>query len=897
MNNNLLNIISTGGSSETQGVSANPSSFPSLAKHGDDDGVDDILNARPRSLEDGKQITTNYFGGLALGRSQSAAPETWEYGKIPSSARPAINSSLDSENGIFGRSRFFDEEEEDREAMIQGAAIRRPASTGVIGRPNINGGNEDVNSILENLGLTSLEISDSATSNNISSPYSSDKPLGGIDSAGSLVMGAHSPNKKSIMEKIHEREPNKVANYFATDDEPSNVFANQGSQVILQSNANAPSTSTGVSAPSSTQQYQLEQQSIPSGGQQFHTQYAQQQSQTVQRQVYQQDLSQFEPQQQLYFQHQQQAAPQNTFQDFRAQQANLNIMHNAIPQLSTGQQQTIYHINAPAPPPYGFEYHAPQQHLAHGVPANHILLPHQQVAGGTMHGQPQYISIVPIQAGPHVIGGAPGHSGQTFAYVQYAGDGMTMNAQPTLVAGAAPSTFVMGPNGPIAVSTNPPGVVPIPAMNYSGHGSSPPGTTSGRSPTRGGNNGAGMLRSPDRNQGRKKNPMASPRGKRVDKNANTPSKLGPEASNLLNEIRAAKSRNQWTIHDIKGHVVEFCLDQNGSRFIQQRLEVADAIEKNAVMDEIIPAIKELQNDVFGNYVVQKLYEFGTDGMKKDLKGTLEGNMLLLSLQMYGCRVVQKALESLDYDDLCELLQEFDSYVLTCIQDQNGNHVMQKCVEVMSIKAKESEVKTGEVGLSITMAQKIQFVVDDVLVNVKTLCCHPYGCRVLQRMLEHCVQFQKMATLDKIQLCHKALLDDQYGNYVIQHVLQYGRESDRDSLLQIIVENDLLKLSRQKFASNVVEKLLKYGNSNQRNAIVREMLKIVDEGGTSQEGVGSSVLLLMVRDAYANYVVQTAIDVVPEGNEKRMLLEELKANEVQLRNYTFAKHIVAKLGTK
>ena len=38
---------------------------------------------------------------------------------------------------------------------------------------------------------------------------------------------------------------------------------------------------------------------------------------------------------------------------------------------------------------------------------------------------------------------------------------------------------------------------------------------------------------------------------------------------------------------------------------------------------------------------------------------------------------------------------------------------------------------------------------------------------------------------------------------------------------------------------------------------------------------------MVRDAYANYVVQTAIDVVPEGNEKRMMLDELKNHEVQL----------------
>mmetsp|Transcript_5970 Transcript_5970/g.13564 ORF Transcript_5970/g.13564 Transcript_5970/m.13564 type:complete len:875 (-) Transcript_5970:281-2905(-) len=874
MNSDLLNNFTTGGA-ETQGISSNAASYHG----GEDAGVDAILSSSRRPLEDGSTPSTNYFG-LNLGRSQSAAPETWEYAKIASSTKSAVNSG----NGIFGGSRFFDEEEEDRESLIQ-SATRRPASTGVIGRPNANGGDDgDVNSILETLGLTSLEPSDSQK-HNISSSYSSGKALGGIDSSGSLVMGAHSTsNQKSIMEKIHESDPNQRSNYFTNEEASRNVFSNnQGNQMGLQGNVNAPSSTMA------SQQYQgLSNQGGAPMGQQAHTQYVQQTQTAPIRQVHHQDPSQYDSQQQVYYHHQQQAAPQTYHtQDYRAQQANLNMMHGAVPQMNAGQQQTVYHINTPAAPPYGFDYHTPQQHLQHGVPANHILLPHQQVAGAPMHGQPQYISIVPIQAGPHIIGGAPGHNGQTYAYVQY-GDGMSMNAQPTLVAGGAPATFVMGPNGPIAVSANPPGVVPMNAMNYSGHGSSTSGDN--RSPTRVGSNG--MLKTPDRGQGRKKNVMSSPRGKRMDKNATTPSKLGPEASNLLNDIRAAKSRNQWTIHDIKGHVVEFCLDQNGSRFIQQRLEVADANEKNAVMGEIIPAIKDLQNDVFGNYVVQKLYEFGTDSMKKALKGTLEGNMLLLSLQMYGCRVVQKALESLDYDDLCELLQEFDSYVLTCIQDQNGNHVMQKCIEVMSVKAKEAEARTGEAGLSNAMSGRIQFIVDDVLANVKTLCCHPYGCRVLQRMLEHCVAFQKMVTLDEIQLCHKALLDDQYGNYVIQHVLQYGRESDRDSLLSIIVANDLLKLSRQKFASNVVEKLLKYGNSNQRNTIVREMLKVVNEGET-----GSSVLLLMVRDAYANYVVQTAIDVVPEGNEKRLLLEELKANEVQLRNYTFAKHIVAKLGVK
>lgn len=38
---------------------------------------------------------------------------------------------------------------------------------------------------------------------------------------------------------------------------------------------------------------------------------------------------------------------------------------------------------------------------------------------------------------------------------------------------------------------------------------------------------------------------------------------------------------------------------------------------------------------------------------------------------------------------------------------------------------------------------------------------------------------------------------------------------------------------------------------------------------------------MVRDAYANYVVQTTLDVVPESKEKQMLLEELSSHSDEL----------------
>lgn len=46
-------------------------------------------------------------------------------------------------------------------------------------------------------------------------------------------------------------------------------------------------------------------------------------------------------------------------------------------------------------------------------------------------------------------------------------------------------------------------------------------------------------------------------------------------------------------------------------------------------------------DVFGNYVIQKFFEHGDQTQKKALANKMKGCMYKLSMQMYGCRVVQK----------------------------------------------------------------------------------------------------------------------------------------------------------------------------------------------------------------------------------------------------------------
>lgn len=52
-------------------------------------------------------------------------------------------------------------------------------------------------------------------------------------------------------------------------------------------------------------------------------------------------------------------------------------------------------------------------------------------------------------------------------------------------------------------------------------------------------------------------------------------------------------------------------------------------------------------------------------------------VLQLSLQLYSCRVIQKALEVLPLDQKIAMVHELDGHLMRCVRDQNGNHVIQK----------------------------------------------------------------------------------------------------------------------------------------------------------------------------------------------------------------------------
>ncbi|XP_028858520.1 pumilio homolog 2 isoform X5 [Denticeps clupeoides] len=361
-------------------------------------------------------------------------------------------------------------------------------------------------------------------------------------------------------------------------------------------------------------------------------------------------------------------------------------------------------------------------------------------------------------------------------------------------------------------------------------------------------------------------------------------------SRLLEDFRNNRFPN-LQLRDLPGHMVEFSQDQHGSRFIQQKLERATSAERQMVFGEILQAAYQLMTDVFGNYVIQKFFEFGSADQKLALATRIRGHVLPLALQMYGCRVIQKALESISSDQqvISDIVRELDGHVLKCVKDQNGNHVVQKCIECVQ-------------------PQALQFIIDAFQGQVFVLSTHPYGCRVIQRILEHCTQEQTLPILEELhqhseQLGQKyqgvslemtpktyytvssdALFKDQYGNYVIQHVLEHGRPEDKSKIVAE-VRGKVLALSQHKFASNVVEKCVIHSSRAERALLIDEVC--------CQKDGPHSALYTMMKDQYANYVVQRMIDMA-EPAQRKIIMHKIRPHIATLRKYTYGKHILAKL---
>ncbi|OAT01602.1 RNA-binding protein [Blastomyces dermatitidis ER-3] len=311
----------------------------------------------------------------------------------------------------------------------------------------------------------------------------------------------------------------------------------------------------------------------------------------------------------------------------------------------------------------------------------------------------------------------------------------------------------------------------------------------------------------------------------------------------------------------QGELYGMCKDQYGCRYLQKKLEEQNPAHVQMIFLETHIHVVELMTDPFGNYLCQKLLEYSNDEQRTALINNAAPQLVKIALNQHGTRALQKMIEFISTPEQTQtVINALRDRVVELVQDLNGNHVIQKCLNRLS-------------------APDAQFIYDAVGTSCVAVGTHRHGCCVLQRCIDHASGEQRARLIEQITNNAFTLVQDPFGNYVVQYILDLNEPHFIEPICRSFRGN-IPALSKQKFSSNVIEKCIRTADPQSRSALVEEMLV-------------PSELEKMLRDSFANYVVQTAMDFAdPEYRTK--LIEAIRPILPAIRQTPHGRRIAGKI---
>ncbi|KAF2491645.1 ARM repeat-containing protein [Lophium mytilinum] len=334
---------------------------------------------------------------------------------------------------------------------------------------------------------------------------------------------------------------------------------------------------------------------------------------------------------------------------------------------------------------------------------------------------------------------------------------------------------------------------------------------------------------------------------------------------VIQNRRMQNDQNRFAHLDLKtmsGHEIhQLCKDQHGCRFLQKQLEGKNPEHLEIIFRETNPFVIELMTDPFGNYLCQKLLEYTNDEQRTVLVKNAAPSIVQIALNQHGTRALQKMIEFISTREQIDvIIKHLSGRVVHLIQDLNGNHVIQKCLN--HLKAADA-----------------QFIFDAVGEHCIIVGTHRHGCCVLQRCIDHASGLQKVKLVRQITANSIALVQDPFGNYVVQYILDLN-EADFTQPLCLGFRGQVAPLSKQKFSSNVIEKCIRVADPETKRIMIDELLD-------------PNELEKLLRDNFANYVVQTALEYAPH-DQTIQLVDAIRPYLALIRQTPYGRRIQSKV---
>ncbi len=344
-------------------------------------------------------------------------------------------------------------------------------------------------------------------------------------------------------------------------------------------------------------------------------------------------------------------------------------------------------------------------------------------------------------------------------------------------------------------------------------------------------------------------PPGSPHGSPVNSPVHSPGQsletmraLGYHGEVLMPTMQQQQPpQTAW--EEIRHHVVALSKTRTGSVAIQWHLEHCSSEVFDEILSEMLGSVSSLINDRYGSHVTRQLVERCDSAQRLLIWQDIKNSLVKLACTRWGSWTFQALLDAIQIDGSPEQLAVLkkalpEESIVKLMKDQHGGHTIARCAQSLA-------------------DDHSLFVFEAAANNLDVLCKHKYGCTTLQRMLESASPAASVLMAREVSKMGLSIAKDQYGNYIVQHVLGLALASCLESRTKLFdsLKGHFFSLSTHKYGSNIVEKCLKMGDE-ERSAVIAELTKTTDDSGSSI-GSASSLEQLIVHP-FGNYVAQSAL---------------------------------------
>jgi len=292
-----------------------------------------------------------------------------------------------------------------------------------------------------------------------------------------------------------------------------------------------------------------------------------------------------------------------------------------------------------------------------------------------------------------------------------------------------------------------------------------------------------------------------------------------------------EQEDENAISQLIGRVVYLAKSESGSRFVQEK--VGNPRYLKIFFQEMKKRLPELMTDNFGHYAVETLFSHCTSNQRITLLQNLGPSLPNVACHKQGSFSVQSLINAVSSKEEIILIKDFlgrelPRIILSC----PGHYVILRFISRFGWPCSN-------------------FVCDMLATNVIGFATDHYGLRVMKATFDSGTPGPKMDNLFKNVVENtNSLAENQYGNYIIQHLFDIGSRRTTDAVKQKM-KGRYVRYAKQKFSSNVVEKCLKhslteYNDEQWCEIIVRELLNSAKE---------------LISDKYGNYCLQTALNTI------------------------------------